>query len=276
VSIDQNLSAPPGQVRSSAANENEIISYRAISPRAIFALIFGVLSILCYTHVYFLFFAALAVVLGITAERRIQRYPDMLTGRGFAQAAIVMGLLFGLTSLTISTVQSFLRERQAKSFARQYQDLLAKGSLDELIFYGQAPVARKNTTPEKLVKDMKSANADQSMFMMQTEGLRTLKDQLGKSGADIHFERIENHGVDGLNLFAAVLYEVHLPKGAKVNEREIPADQSFALAFMKAAKEDGKYQWWVEDLKFPYKPQTFVVPQAPIDDGHGHAPGESH
>ncbi|MGE3822298.1 MAG: DUF4190 domain-containing protein [Isosphaeraceae bacterium] len=276
MSIDQNVNAPPHQVHSSSVNENEILTYRAISPRAVFSLIFGVLAILCYTHWFFLLFAATAIVLGITADRRIQRFPDMLTGRGLAQTGVTLGLVFGLTSVTIAGVQGFLRERQAKSFARQYGERLVKGSLDELIWLGQAPNVRKNTTPEKLVKDMKAANTDQQMFLMQTAGIRDLKDQLSKPGAEVHFEKIEDHGIDGLNLYATALYDVHLSGEPQEEERPIPEGERFALAYLKATKVGGRYEWWVEELKFPYKPSSFVKPQAPVDDGHGHGPGEGH
>lgn len=274
MSIDQNLNAPSTSVRSTAANENELLTYRAVSPRAVFSLIFGVLAVLCYTHWFFLTFAAVAILLGITADRKIQRFPDMLTGKALAQAGIVLGLLFGLTSVTIASVQGFLRERQAKSFALQYAERLEKGSLNELIWLGQAPSVRSKTTPDKMVKEMKDSGADQQMMDMQTAGVRELKEQLSKPGAEVHFEKIEDHGIDGLNLYAAALYDVHL--SAEPQERPIPEGERFALAYLKAAKVEGRYQWWVEELKFPYKPASFVKPQAAVDDGHGHAPGSGH
>ena len=52
-----------------SAIENEIPTYRAVSTRAVFAAICGLVSILSFTHPFFYVFAAAAVVLGWWADR---------------------------------------------------------------------------------------------------------------------------------------------------------------------------------------------------------------
>ena len=73
--------------------ENEIPAYRAISPLAVLSLVLGLLSLLCFTDPSFLVVAALAVTAGLLADRKIQRMPDVLTGRRLAQAGVALGLL---------------------------------------------------------------------------------------------------------------------------------------------------------------------------------------
>ncbi len=81
--------------------ENELPTYRAISNRAIFSLVFGAMAIFCFAHPIFYVAAVLAVVLGVLAHRAIREYPDMLTGHGLANAGIALGLDFwpGLRNL---------------------------------------------------------------------------------------------------------------------------------------------------------------------------------
>jgi hypothetical protein len=55
--------------------ENEIPTYRAVSSRAVFAVLCGLMSVFSFAHPAFYLFAILAVVLGVTADRKIQQHP---------------------------------------------------------------------------------------------------------------------------------------------------------------------------------------------------------
>jgi hypothetical protein len=234
----------------------------------VFSLIVGILAVLSYAHPFFLLFAATAVVLGVLSDRKIQRLPDVLTGRGLAQAGIALGLVFGSTALTISTVQSMLLTREAGKFARKYEGVLAKGSYDESLWWSQAPLTRKDKTPAQLVSEMNKSGKDKPMFDMHYADLRSLKDAVAAPGSEVHFQRIERQGDDGSNAYASAVYEVHLPKPKP------PAESvSHALAILKGTKTAGRYEWWVEQVQFPYRPNTYVEPAKPVDDGHGHAGG---
>lgn len=71
-----------------------------------------------------------------------------------------------------------------------------------------------------------------------------------------------------LPLLLAV-YEINGPASKEYESKE------FALVVLKGMIPEGSksYDWWVEDLRYPYKPATYVIPDKPVDDGHGHAPG---
>lgn len=245
--------------------ENEIPAYRAISPGAVVALLLGGLSILSYAHYAFLAFAVVAVVAGFLADRKIQRMGDVFTGRSFAQAGMALGLIFGLTSLTIGTVQTFIRENEAKKFAKLYETVLVKGAVADAFFYGQRPEVRKATTPEKLFKEMTDKAPNPEMMTSQTQSLTDFKSALATPGADAHFSKIEATSDDGTTLIATALYELH-------NDKALPPQQTrqFALAILRGKSTGGKYDWWVEELRFPYTPSSFVAVEKPVDDGHGH------
>ncbi|MFO0910176.1 MAG: DUF4190 domain-containing protein [Isosphaeraceae bacterium] len=278
--IQSRAATPLAEPPTVSVIENELPTYRAISPGAIFALLLGLVAVLSYAHPFFLIFAVAAIVVGALADRKIQRMPDILTGQKLAQIGIALGLTFGLTSFTIDTVQSMLRKRAAAAFARQYETVLTKGAFEDAVWYGQNPDRRANTTPAKLVNEMKTKASDPRMFDMQTQVLHDLKDRLAEPEAAARFVEIEGHGDDGTNMVATALYEVHLPKRSTPGPKD-----THALAILKGRKEKGKYEWWVEDVRFPYEPASYVAPEKPVDDGHGHdggggggehGPGDGH
>jgi hypothetical protein len=266
VAIDSNT---PALEAKGPAIENEIPTYRAISGLAVISLILGLFSALSFAEYTFLIAAVLAVVTGLIAERRIRRLPDMLTGRGLAQAGIAMGLIFGLASVTIDQVQSFIRQRQARSFANSYvENYIKKGGIPDAMFFRMPPEHRRNNTPQKafdaLQKQMQGR--DQMMLQEQVRPIKTIKERLGSDPAEsIEVAGIETHGQEGLNPFATVLIRLSGPGKGKY-----PAED-FALLAMKADVNGGKYDWWIDQMLYPYKPKSFTPKSKPIDDGHGHA-----
>lgn len=265
---DQNLSAPAAAPATVSAIENEIAAYRAISPLAVVALILGVLSVLSFASPYFVVLPVLAATSAVLADRKIQRMPDILTGRGLAQAGLGLGLVFGLTSVAVSSVQGVLRINQAKTFARKYEAVLRKVSLDEILWYGQPPAIRVQYTPEQFAQATGKDPTSARMADEKNAPYKLFLKALAVPGAAVHFREIETHGEDGLELFAAAQYEIHSPNAAPPEPKE-----QFAVAVMKATRTGkGRYEWWVEDFRFPYKPATFVAPASKAaDDGHGHA-----
>ncbi len=248
-----------------SAIENEIPAYRAIAPGAIVALILGVASILCFVSWYFLALAGLALLVGFTADRKIQRFPDLFVGRGMAQAGLGLGLVFGLTAVTIGTAQSFLLAKQAKDFGRAFASVLAKDSFEQIVWWGQRPQVRVNNTPEKLVADMTNSPQNAARFEEENGSVRRLKKALASPGSTVHFERLENYGVDELTPWASATFEVHSP--------DVKPGEEFAAVLYKAEKnKNGVNEWWIEKIAFPAKPGTFKAPvPKPVDDGHGHA-----
>jgi hypothetical protein len=249
--------------------ENELPTYRAISARAVLSVVCGAIALFSLAHPFFYLFAVLAVLLGFTADRNIQRYPDILTGRGLAQAGVALGLIFGLGVLTITTVQTLVRFRNATNFAEYYASVVQKEGLAQLIWLELPPGQRKGMSAEEAMQKLsESKKKDPTVYEARTGSFRALKKRMDSSrDQEIKFVKIEKEGEEGLVAVALALYEVH---GSPT--KDFPAEHEYALAIMKGTKEGGKgYEWWVEDLRYPYKPATEVIPDKPVDDGHGHS-----
>jgi Domain of unknown function (DUF4190) len=260
------------------AIENELPTYRAISKPAIFSLLCGILASFAFANLFFLVFAVLAVVLGLLANSGIRRYSDILTGRGIANAGIALGITFGLVVSTYTLVQSFLLTRDAAHFGKQYAEVLQKGTFGDLLWYGLYPQARKDKTPEQALHEFETTKAKDRMLVDQKLGpLQNLRKHLtGANGGHLHFVDIESHDIDQsggqIVYYALALYEV---EGAAVQGS--PASTQHALAIFKGIpKANGRgYDWWVDDLKYPYQRKSYKVVDKPIDDGHGHT-GTGH
>lgn len=271
MSLEQNVSPSPTTPQpqpAASAIENEFPTYRAISPHAVIAVIAGALSIFSALHGAFLLCALGAVVLGVYAERKIQRYSDILTGRSLAQAGIAMGLIFGLGTVTIQFVQYQLQKSQAAAFGKEVAKVLKEGDLDQVVWLKQHPASRRGKSPADVKAELVKAMRDQQMFEMEFAGFKAIKARVGSAGGDVHFDRVEEVGNSDLDSYAAILLEVH---GAETKEH--PNKEEFALLFVKSAQDEksGKTEWWIEQVKYPYTPNTFVAPAKAVDDGHGHA-----
>jgi hypothetical protein len=256
----------------SSAIENEIPSYRAISQYAIFSVLFGILASFSFASLFFLVFSVLAVILGILAHLGIKQYPEILTGRRLANVGIALGLIFGLVVSTYTGVQSFVLTREAERFGQVYAKVLSEGNMGDAMWYGLYPDNRKNKTPAQALQEYEQAKTKERMFMDQKlaplQGLK--KRMAATSGTHLHFVDIEQQGVDesGAQVvyFATALYEVEGAHGT-----ESPDAKQYALAIFKGFPKGRHYDWWVDDVKFPYQRKTFEAPAKPVDDGHGHA-----
>jgi hypothetical protein len=267
VSTEPKLTASPEESATVpvAAIENEIPTYRAINPQAVVSLICGILAILSFSHWLFLSCAAAAIVLGIVADRKIVRYSDVLTGRGIAQAGIALGLIFGLAALTIGVVQDWILVREATRFARTYEDVLTRGTSEDALWYGQNPLYRKQKTPTEVATELKKSRpGGGGMFDLEQAPLTRLRQRIGE-GAEIHFAEVEKRGPEDMNVYAAVLFELHA-KGSQ----PLPEGEQFAMVLMKGMKQGRHYEWWVDQVAYPYIPDSYKPAAKPVDDGHGH------
>src|SRR5262245_43869825 len=233
--------------------ENELPTYRAISAIAILSVVCGGLSVFAFADPIFYTFPILSIALGIWAHRRIRRFPDMLTGHGLANAGILLGLLFGLSSGTIETVQYLVRSRQAERFARKYADVLKSPSMGDVIKYTRHPETVKDKTSEELLHEFEANKTDQrhqmEMMMGPMGNLINLRKRLtGPKGQDVRFVKLESVGEDdshgiGLQILALVLFEVSGPPSA-----EFPEPKQFALAILKARPKGRQYEWWADTV----------------------------
>jgi hypothetical protein len=257
---------------SGAPIENELPAYRAISRSAVFSLLVGALSICCFAHPFFYLFAFLSVALGIWANYSIRRRPDMLTGARVANVGIALGMIFGLTSATVATVQSVVRTQAAERFAKKYAETLKESTEGTALWYNLHPSQRSSKTPMEMMQEFQSAKGKERFSLNQKMGgLMKLRARLGASPSnDVRFVRIERVGEDDthggeLDIFATALFGVHGPEAAGSTEKE-----EFALAIMKARPKGRQYEWWIDNLIFPYAPESFVAPEKPVGDGHAH------
>jgi len=268
VATDHKISDVLAEPSAGPAIENELPTYRAISPRAVFSLICGILALFSLAHPFFFVFAVLAVVLGLSADRNVQRYPDILTGRGLARAGAAMGLIFGLGVLTVTSVQGFIMTRNAKSFANHYVELVKTGGIADILLMNIPPSQRKGMTASDVTEKLKTNRREESaMLEMKNGPIKNLKKRVDLKDQDFHFERIEAEGDEGLTHVALALFEVHGPA-----TKDFPAEEEHALAVMKGVTGDTGLEWWGGELRYPYKPATAALPESkPADDGHGHA-----
>lgn len=76
--------------------------YRAICPLATASLVFGILAAFTvWWHWYLGLIPAAGILLGFLALRRIERFPEELTGRGLAWAGLILSLTFGVSGYTV-------------------------------------------------------------------------------------------------------------------------------------------------------------------------------
>lgn len=254
--------------------ENELPTYRAITQLAVASVLCGALAVCSFAHPIFYGFSILAIVLGIAAHRAIKRYPDILTGQRLANAGIALGLVFGLVAGTVATVQYYIVSRDAVRFAKEYADVLQRHSLGEILWNNLGPESRKEKSQADALKDLEANMAKQRMMVEQKMGqMLALQKRLASSAEQkIHYVRIESLGEDDnhgqLLAYALALYELEgpAPKGHPEQEHQ------YVLAILKGRQKGRQYDWWVEDIRYPYTPQSYVT-QAPLvdDDGHGHA-----
>ena len=281
MAIDQKtrtIEAEPGAV--GPAIENEIPTYRAISGRAIFSVACGVLSVCSFAHWVFYVFAILAIGLGIWAHRTIRQFPDMFTGQRLASAGIGLGLIFGLSAATITTVQSYVRARQATLFATKFAKILESGDKGQILWYSSHPELRKDKTGEDILKELESKPKDRQMMesaMGPMAKLNMLIDRIKSSEGptSVRFVDIEASGDEaGAGRNATFrdggFYEIVGPPSKKY-----PDEKQFALAVLKARSKGREYEWWSETMMFPYVPATYVPVVKPVGEGHGEG-GHSH
>lgn len=258
--------APPALEPAGAVSaiENELPTYRAISRLAVLSVLLGGLAVFGFVHPAFLLAAVAAILAGLLALRAIRRMPDVLTGAEFARFGIFLGVALGLSALTTGLVRGFLIDREAAKFAREYVETLNGRNLAEVLWYKLTPGERKGVTPEEALARFNGQDPSQRMIFDQQFGpLQKLLARLTE-GRKAQYDSVENRTADGLDPIVFARLRVEGP-GAATDE--------FALIEMKADGRARRPEWRVEDLHYPYKPNTHVESIKPVDDGHGHGGG---
>ena len=267
MATDEQRSSVLFEQHQGSAIENELPTYRAISWRAILSVLLGILALFSLAHPFFYLCAVLAVLLGITADWNIQRYSDILTGRKLAQTGVALGLIFGLGIFTVTTVRAIVRSRHAASYAKYYAEALKTASLPELLMLEVPPSQRGSVTSEDHMKRFESTKRKDPTLEVKLTPIRSLKKRLDSSkDQGIHFVKLEKEGTEKLTYIALALFEIHGPE-----TNEFPQKEEFALVRLHGSSEGGKgFEWWVDDVSYPYKPSTATIIEKSGGDHHGH------
>lgn len=253
------------ELERASAIENEIPAYRAISPLAVVSLILGLLTALSFADLGFLVAGALAVVAGLVADRAIRRKPDVLTGRGLAEAGIGLALIFGLAAITTTVVTNFLIRRQADAFARMYTETLKSGDMAKAVYYKTPHSIRAGKSPAEVYRSLKDEAKDPMVHESEFGALEQITGRVKSKGARLEFVEIESTAYEGLTPLAAAVLEIHGPA-----EDGHPAE-AFALLELRGEVSGRTNHWFVGSIHYPYKLKSYVAPTKPVDDGHGHS-----
>ena len=267
MAIDPNLAPASSETGPISIIENEIPAYRAISSGAVFSLILGVASILCFTSLWFLILALGSIGVGVLAIRSIARRSDVLTGANLARVGITLGLVCGVASATSTFVQSFLMNREASRFATDFVEVLKDKPLAVALYLHQPPRYRNTKTPDEIAAEVKESSKPGpggDPYTEQTAPILAIKEILKDKKGEVHFEKIETAAFQGLTSYANALIEIH------DNSSKEPID-TFALLNLRKDPQDGPGEWTIEKLIYPYTPRSFVFAPKATDDGHGHS-----
>ncbi len=262
MAIDPSLTSSPPGPGVDPVIDNEIPAYRAINPMAIFSTILGVGAVFCFTDLWFLIVAVAAAGTGLLAIRKINRYPDVLTGAGFAKVGIALGLAFGISALTREVVGGFMEDIDAGRFARRYVEVLKTDPIAMAFWYQQSPGYRAEKSPDAIFDEMKKQTgaAQQQQFSEKMGSIQAVKARLANQGETIKFSKIESKAADGLTQYSNALVEF-----------DGPSKPAFGLIEMVKVRGESGSEWVVKSLRYPYKPASAAVelPHSD-DDGHGH------
>lgn len=261
MATDPHVASSSPSTRAASPIENEIPNYRAISGWAIASLLLGALSGLAFANLAFVVASLGAIAAGAIALRSIRTHPDLLTGNGLANIGIALGLVTGLAASTLTFVRMTVIGQQARQFAEVYRQALVDGDLADVFYLHVPPDVREHNTPDEAlsqIQDMPAGAPEDPRLA----SIQVILEHLKTSGSPhIHVAGVERRGMDGTTPVAHVRLAI---EGAEGKDH---AAEQYALIEIRAGTIDGRRDWWVEQLQFPYEAgsQAQVVESA-----HGH------
>lgn len=201
-------------IAADSAIENELSTYRAYHPASIAALACGVIASLSFVHWGFYIIAVLGILCGATAMRRINRDPEIYTGKGLARAGIALSLIFGLSAVSRTAADDFIRNREATKFGRYIAEVLANEPIDNAIWLRLTPNEREKTSPEQLMKQLNEPGPS-GMTAFEQMAAPFMKIHYRLEDTDPHaveFDQVIRTSTVGLNPVAGITFVFH-PKG---------------------------------------------------------------
>lgn len=246
-----------------------IPAYRAISPTAVVALLLGLLSVASFVEPTFFVAAALAIVVGLAAERTIRRMPEVYTGRGLAQAGVALGMVFGLAAGTNMAVNGMIVRRGAASFGREVASVFESGQLDQVVNIKIPYSSRKDLKPGEAMQRLKdAASKSPDIYESEVGPSTAILDRVKGGVGHVAFDAVETTAQAGVVPIAGVRLRVTAPATPKQ-----PAE-SYAWVELKGEPATGR--WYLSNVKYPYQPKSVALEGSATskkgdDDGHGHS-----
>lgn len=248
--------------------ENEIPTYRAIHPLAVVSLFFGLASLLSFASYNFLVASVLAIVAGAWALLKIGRFPDLYTGQQLARAGLALAVICAVSSVTIDVTRRYIVHRDASAFVNEYIDALNSRRLADAMWYRLPPTERRGTTPEEAVRIFREQYTDPGANERMFGAIRLLNGRLAKEDGHVELIKLEQSGWDALTPYGIGLLKVVLNKPTGT----VTTEDQYARVYVKKTLDvkAARRPWFVEDVGYPYKPNSFTLPEKAVDDGHGH------
>jgi len=287
VALNTPIASRPQPTDPGSPIENEIPSYRAISALAVTSALLGVVSALCFVDLNWLPAAALGLICGVMAERKIRARPDALTGRSFAQAGIALSVIFATSSFAYSQWQSYLLHRSVTRFARTFTQTLnetkAAKPLDttRVMFYLMSPAERAAIAPEDVSNAVQKMLKDSMGLKEVDQTVRTLFHRAGQDKS-IKFTEIENAAYQDMAAMASILLTIddgpshadgHDSVDGHAHDRPKAGEEGLdhALIVLRSVNDAAKPGWYVEQISYPYTPKSYKPAVKKATDEHGHS-----
>ena len=249
VHVVEDLKTQPIVTTPETSIDGEYTAYRAIQPFAVFALIFGILSILCLLDLSFWPVAALGLACGLFAIRRIRRLPTILTGEPVAKLGIAFALGFILIAASINLTQYGINRVRASQFGDKFAGILRDNSVEEILWWELPAQGRRASSPKEHYNSLIKSAPSPEMVGPQLDPIRELKARLASTpGQILTFAGVRDVRNEQLDVVAMLGYEIQGPTSADFAE----AKQE-AVVILKGSTENGVFDWRVESIRFPAK-----------------------
>ena len=135
------------------------------------------------------------MILGVLANRAIKRTPDVLTGARLANTGIALGLIFGLTVITYTAVQTMIVKREAKRFASDYVKVIKEGSFGDALLYREPADRRKERPRQEKEKEFEQTKArDRMMLEMELAAAPDLRKAVASERCPVPVRRRRGSG----------------------------------------------------------------------------------
>ena len=247
-----------------------IPAYRAVSPTAVVSLLLGLLAVASFVEPTFFAASALAIVVGLVADRKIRRMPEVYTGRGLAQAGIAMGLVFGLAAGTNMIVNAMIIRRGANAFGREVAKALDSAELERVVHLKMPSDARKELKAGEALERLRKAGASSpDIYVTEVGAIEAIISRIKGGLGHVEFEEVESTAHAGVVPVAGARVRITGPPEPK----GVPTGDH---AWLELKGEFGTGRWHLGTVKYPYEPKTVGLQSSATskkgdDDGHGHS-----